>query len=493
MSSKKMLAVLGSMIVLLGLAVGGYALVDHKKTQEEQNVQEEAEALKLFTFDPNAINAISITNPDGHFETAYADGVWTLTSTDYPETFPLNSFYFNSVASAMSKLTALQKYDGKNLADYGLDTPVTVTCTANTGESYTLLVGKPSATKEYYYVTTPGSSSVYGIKYDTGAAFDGGISYLHDSYVIHVRDADICTFSLERFGETAYDLYTDDRGQWQLKAPVTGVSINTVQVSTILTDLVRLEYDSFLTITKDKQELAKYGLDKPVYFLTVGTNTKSVTIQFPDYDPNDGIVYCYEPESGTVGTISSRETAYLTGSWRQLLDETVLRVPYASASALDVTVDGKHFTLSMDHENERTKLDDIDISALDSETNKLFEYLYASVSEITQEEVREDPALPENPVPACTFRYTLTDGTERLLELVPIDDVTYWGYVDGRCVGQVIRRNALSGSSGVLTFLEKMTDALEDQGITYEPAAAATAEPAAPEEEAAEETAAAAE
>ena len=45
MSSKKMLAVLGSMIVLLGLAAGGYALVDHKKTQEEQTVQEEAEAL----------------------------------------------------------------------------------------------------------------------------------------------------------------------------------------------------------------------------------------------------------------------------------------------------------------------------------------------------------------------------------------------------------------------------------------------------------------
>ena len=36
--------------------------------------------------------------------------------------------------------------------------------------------------------------------------------------------------------------------------------------------------------------------------------------------------------------------------------------------------------------------------------------------------------------------------------------------------GQTIRRNALSGASGVLTFLEKMTDALEDQGITYQPA-----------------------
>ena len=488
MSSKKMLIVLGCMIVLLGLAAGGYALVDRKKTQEEQSAAEEISSLKLFNFDENTVNAIHITNPDGHFEAALSNGEWSLTATDYPHDFPLNSFYFNRIATTMSELTALQKYEGKNLSDYGLDTPVTITCKTNIGDSYTLLLGKPSATQEYYYVTVPDSTTVYGIKYSTGEALGGGISYLHDSYVLHVRDADINRFSLECFGETAYDLYTDENGQWQLKAPVSNVSVNTVQVSTILTDLVRLEYESFLTITKDKQELAKYGLDKPVYFLTVGTDEKTVTLQFPDYDPNDGVVYCYEPESGTVGTISSRETAYLTGSWRQLLDETVLRVPYANASALDVTVDGKHFTLSMDHENSRTKLDDIDISALDSETNKIFEYLYASVSEIAQEEVREDPALPEDPVPACTFRYTLTDGTQRTLELVPIDDVTYWAYVDGRCVGQTIRRNALSGASGVLTFLEKMTDALEDQGITYQPADAAPAEAAPAETNTTEET-----
>lgn len=470
MSSKKMLAVLGVMLVLLGLAAGGYALVDHQKKQEEQSAADELSSLKLFSFDENTVKTVSITNPDGHFEMSLADGEWTLTDTDYPQDFPVNSFYLNSIAMTMSGLTALQKYENKELATYGLDDPVTITCGMSTGESATLLVGKPSATKEYYYVTVPDSTTVYGIKYDTGAALCGGISYLHDPYVLHVRDADINTFALERFGETAYSLYTDERGQWQIQAPVTGVSINTVQVSTILTDLVRLQYESFITITDDKQELAKYGLDKPVYYLNVGTEEKTVTIQFPDYDQNDGVVYCYEPESGTVGTISSRETAYLTGTWQKLVDETVLRVPYADASALDVTVDGKHFTLSIDHENARTKLDDIDISALDSETNKIFEYLYASVSEIAQEEVVEDPELPENPEPACTFRYILNDGSERTLELVPIDDVTYWAYVDGNCFGQVVRRNALSGTSGVLAFLEKMTDALEDQGITYAPA-----------------------
>ena len=483
MSSKKMLIVLGAMIALLGLAAGGYALVDHKKTQEESSAAEEINSLKLFNFDQNSVNAIEITNPDGHFSMNYAGGEWTLTDTDYPHQFPVNSYYLNSIATTMSELTALQKFTGKDAASYGLDNPVTITCNTSVGNSYTLLVGKPSATKEYYYVSVPGDDTVYGIKYDTGTALSGGISFLHDPYVLHVRDADINRFAMKHNDEVAYDLFTDDAGQWQLQAPLTDVRMNTVQVSTIITDLVRLQYESFVTITKDKQELAKYGLDKPAYFLTVGTDTQTVTLEFPDYDTNDGVVYVYEPESGTVGTISSRETAYLQGSWHQLVDETVLRIPYADAKELDVTVDGKHFVLSIDHEKERTRLDDIDMTALDSESNKLFEYLYASVSEISHEEIKKEPELPENPVPACTFRYTLNDGTQRVLELVQIDDVTYWAYVDGRCIGQTVRRNALSGTSGVLTFLEKLTDALEDQGITYTPAAAERpAEPASAEE-----------
>jgi hypothetical protein len=476
------------MIAMLGLAVGGYVLVDHKKTQEEDSAAAEISALKLFDFDENSINCIDISCPDGVFTASLSNGEWTLSSTDYPTTFPLNSFYFNSIATTMSELTALQKFDGSDLAVYGLDDPTVITCHSN-DESYTLFIGKPSATKEYYYVSVAGSNTVHGIKYDTGAALDGGISYLHDPYVLHLRDADICTFALDRFGETAYDLYTDDKGQWQLKAPITDVRINTVKVSTIITDLVQLHYDSFLTISKDKDVLEQYGLDKPVYFLKVGTKDETVTLEFPDFDVNDGVVYCYEPETGTIGTISARETAYLTGTWQMLLDETVLRIPYADAKELDVTIDGKHFTLSIDHENKRTRLDDIDMSALDSETNKLFEYLYASVSEICHEEVKEDPQLPEDPVPAVTFRYTLNDDTERVLELVPIDDVTYWAYVDGRCVGQTVRRNALSGASGVLSFLEKMTDALEDQGITYTPAEAAPADEPTPAEETATESA----
>ena len=509
MSSKKMRIVLIAMAAALALAVGGYVLVDHQKKAEEQLIADEEASLKLCSFSTDAITSIDYTNTDGTFHMELQGGNWQLTSTDYPHDFPVNSYYLNSVVAAMSHLTAEQKFerDPALAANYGLDeNAATITCHSATAQ-YTVCVGAPTATKEYYYACLPdaenGSQYAYTIPYTTGATLAGGINYLHDPYLVHVSEVAVNGLKMEHNGETAYDLYTDDAGQWQLRAPLTGVSINTVQVSTIITELVRLQYESFLGFTEDKKELAEYGLDKPAYYLTVSAEgSEDIVFAFPDFDPNDSVIHVYAQNTGTLGTIHARDSMYLTGDWSMLLNSTLLRIPFADAKQLDVTVDGKQFTLGIDHENSRYKLDDIDLSELDSTTNSNFEYLYASVSEISMEEIHPDGDFPEKPEdPACRFVYTLNDGTERTLELVSIDDLTYWAYVDGRCIGQTVRRNSLSGSSGVLSFLEKVTDNLDEQGITYKPADAvpettpdsteeqkSADEETAPAESAAEET-----
>lgn len=470
MSSKKMRIALIAMLALLGLAGGSYALVDHLKNKEEQAASDEEASLHLFSFSSNDVTGVEITNPDGYFKIDSVGGVWTLSETDYPHTFTLNDYYLNVISASMSDLTALRKMDAdpSQLSAYGLDAPVTVTCRAG-DQTYTLYVGAASATKEYYYVMLPEDDTVYGIGYDDGEVLRGGIGYLRSAYMLGNSETDITEFSLDHNGSTAYDLYKDDAGQWQLRAPVTEVNVNTVQITSILTDLVRIEYESFEEVSTDQNALAKYGLDNPAYTFTVKTGNTSKVLQFPEFDPNDAVIYVYEPETGSVGTIAMNDNAFLTGKWMYLLDEEVLRVPFADAAALDVTVDDMTFTMTIDRESQQYKLDNIDITAIGEDAAADFEYLYASVSKIAFEEIVEAPQLPEDPQPACTFRYTLTDGTERVLELVPIDDVTYWAYVDGRCLGMQVRRNALSGTSGVLNFLEKLTDTLAEQGIPYSP------------------------
>ena len=56
--------------------------------------------------------------------------------------------------------------------------------------------------------------------------------------------------------------------------------------------------------------------------------------------------------------------------------------------------------------------------------------------------------------PTCTFSYTLTDGTKRELALVPIDDESYWAYIDGKCVGMTVNRSALESKTGCKNYIE---------------------------------------
>ena len=489
MSAKKMRVVLIALAALLAASISGYVLVDHQKHQEEQAVLDEQASLNLGGFDANNVDEVEITNSDGYFRIGKQEGGWVLSETDYPHEFPLNTYYINVITSSMSNLTASQKVepDAAQTSAYGLDDPVTVTChVGNT--SYSLEIGGGSITKEFYYVRIPGEETIYCIAYETGELLRGGIGYLRDSYMLQFSETAVSEFQLERDGEIAYALKKDSAGQWQLTDPVQEVSVNTVQINTILTNLVRVEYKSFETVTTDQTQLAEYGLDAPRYILTVKTNSGSTAVlEFPDFDENDGICYVYEPESGTVGSISMSSCGFLLGKWQELLDEAVLRVPLNSVDSLDCTVDGKHFTLTVDHENETYRLDDIDLSGCSDTVLSNFRYLYASVSEIKSDSVDENPNAPENPVPTCSFVYNLTDGTTRTLDLVPIDDTTYWAYVDRRCIGQIVRRNSLSGTSGVLNFIDKMSDALADEGIDYAPADAES--PAETDAQASEETA----
>ncbi len=488
MSSRKIIATVAAMAAVLGLCIGGYVYVDHTKSKEEQAAIDEAASLKLFQFSTDSVTGIDIQNADGHFDLALSGGFWTIADTDFPHSFTLNNYYCNVIATKMSGLTAERKIQSDDKASYGLDAPVTVTC--NVGEeSYTLLVGCGSVTKEYYYVALPGDDTIYCVKYEDGEILHGGLTYLRDPYMVPFSETALDHFKLECRGEIAYDLTRGSDGQWILNAPVSDVDIDTVQVKTILTELVRIQFDTFETFTADKNELAKYGLDNPAYTLTIGTENATKVLQFPDYDSNDSVIYVYDPEGSAVTTMSMNKTGFLVGKWSELLSEKLLHVAYEDAKSLDVNVDGKHFTLTLDHENGVYKLDDIDISATgDSNLLATFKYLFASVSEMGYEEIVEEPDAPENPVPDCEFVYTLNDGTTRTLSLIAKEENTYWAYIDGRCIGQVVRRNALSGNSGVLNYLEKMTDALADAGIEYTPGEAAIPTETESSEEMPEET-----
>ena len=472
MNRRSLIATGAALLVLLGGSFGAYYYVDHKKSSEEAASKAEKDSLKLFTFDSNNVKGIDITNSDGYFYMTLSDtGDWLLDETDYEYDFKLNSYYLNVIASSMSKLTADHKADKKenDLSKFGLDSPATVVCHTS-DKDYTVLVGNSSVTNEFCYVMLPNDDTIYCIDNSTGLELRGDVSKLYDPYIISCNDTEIDQFSLVHNDEVCYDLsrVNDGTAIWAMNAPQTDVTIDAITVNTILTNMVRVQMNSFECFTKDKNELAKYGLDKPAYTFTAKTADKTITLEFPeikaDKADDDDVVWCYDTDSCAVCSISVNAAAFLSGKWQDLTTKQVMSVPFMSAASLEMTIDGDTHTLSIDHENQSYIFDDIDITSKNSENAaKDFEYLYASASEIKHDDFRDD--VPEKMgEPTCTFRYTLTDGTTRELALVPIDDESYWAYIDGTCLGMTVSGTSVKGSNGCLNFIEKLTKDLDTAG-----------------------------
>ena len=468
MNRRSMIATGAALVLLLGGAAGAYYYVDHKKSTEEAAEKEEKDSLKLMAFDSNNVKGIDITNSDGYFYLSLSSsGDWVIDDTDFAFDFTPNSYYLNVIAASMGKLTADHKVEKKDsdLSKYGLDKPVTVVCHTS-DEDYTVLVGSSSVTNEFCYVMLPDDDTIYCIDNQTGLELQGNISDLRDPYMLKCNDNEIMEFSLMHNGECCYDIERNIDGDtiWSLKAPNdhdTEVAIDAITVNTILTNIVRVQSVEFKGFAKGETDLAEYGLDEPAYNFMVKTDEKTYNLSFPEFSDDDEKVLCFDHDTYEIFAISINNAAFLKGKWQDLTAKQVLSVPFMSTAELEINIDGETHKLTIDHDKPSYIFDDIDVTALGSDDAAAnFEYLYASVSEISHGDFL-DGAPEIMGKPACDFVYKFTDGKETSLSLVPIDDENYWAYIDGDCMGMTVKSSEIKGSNGCLNFIEKLTAAID--------------------------------
>ncbi len=465
MNSKKMRWLIIILVALLVLSIGGYLLVDAIMKKKEAAEAEEAASLILFDFDANSICRVDIAAKEGDFAMQLtADGQWELTETTYAYKFDLNTSYVTTICSYMSTLTAEKKFnvDMTKPENYGLADPVVLTCTDTAGKQYTLHVGNATATQEYFYVMVPGNDTVFGVPFDTGVLFTGDSSYLKSSYLLNCLDVDITEFEFERSGETIMDLEQRDN-IWHMNAPLENVNVNSADVGSLLSSLTRLELDSYMELKTDSTDLSRYGLDMPGSRLRVKlTDGTEKVIHFSSPEFDNTYIYLYYEDTGEIASMTRGSSSFLSMQTAEVLSTKVLEQTLYTVSALEAQVDDVTFRMELDSLNGQYSYNGTDVDALGEDAVTMFEYLFATVANMEYESMDMEADVDVTKTPDAVFRYTLTDGSETALSLIAIDDTTYWAVVDGKYTGMVVRRRALSGSTGVLTYHEKMEDLLTD-------------------------------
>lgn len=483
MSIKKIRALMIALVVLAALSITAYVAVDKIKTNEENQELQEAQSLNLFSFDSNAINKVQIQNPDGDFTIQTTSTSWEITESSYAYDFTLNAYYINSICSYMSDLTALKKLDvpAEDLPNYGLSDPVTVTCCDTDNVAYTIYIGNAAATQEYYYAMLPDDPLVYEIDFTEGDVLRGGMAYLRSHTLLDCSDVDITAVKFEQHSAgVVFDLLREE-STWEMLEPLPDAQVHAANINSYLTAVTRTEVENFVKVVENANDLIEYHLDNPAYTLTVKTSSgETITVDFAPFDSTEKDIYLVIEESGQIATLSANNAGFLQTQTAELLSDKVFSPAFEDVSRLDVQVDDLQFSMLMDHETESYLLNDLDLSGQEQSVLNLYQSLFKTVSNISYDSLDlENPDTDANPDPASDsddpdtvpdsasastvrFTYTMLDGTVQEVSLIPMDDTYYLAYINDEYSHKIVRRRALSGNTGVLTYYEKMTDALAE-------------------------------
>ncbi|MDE6089050.1 MAG: DUF4340 domain-containing protein [Oscillospiraceae bacterium] len=471
MSIKKIRALIIALVVLAALSITAYLAVDKIKTNEENQELQEAQSLNLFSFDSNAVNQVQIQNPDGNFTIQTTSTSWEITESSYAYDFTLNAYYINSICSYMSDLTALKKLDvpAEELPNYGFSDPVTVTCYDTSNIAYTIYIGNPAATQEYYYAMRPDDPVVYEIDFNEGDVLRGGMTYLRSHALLDCSDVDITSVRLERDSDVVFDLLREEN-TWEMLEPLPNAQVHSANINSYLTSVTRTEVENFVKVVENSADLVEYHLDHPACTLTVKTNSgATTTIDFAAFDSTDKSIYLVIEETGQIATLPANSAGFLQTQPAELLSDKVFSPNFEDVSKLDIQVDDLKFSMIMDHEEKTYLLDDLNLSEQEQSILNLYQFLFKTVSNISYDSLdleNPDSETDSNPDsvadPTVLFTYTMLDGSVQEVSLIPIDDTYYQAYINDEYSHKIVRRRSLSGSTGVLTYYEKMTDALAE-------------------------------
>ncbi len=404
----------GFRLLLLGcvlvVAVGGYLLLSHINTENEdtassEDTEETVDIAKPASTDIRSMEyvydgeTVCLTRTDSSSDWEYADD----------SSFPLDQTYPAQMAAAVAALSPTRSFAGGDVADYGLDDPdVSVTVTDADGNQYVYSVGDENDLTYEYYLSADDSGTVYLVDSSLSDAFSNGLfDIVEEEDIPQLKDVQSIAIDAEAkdvsiyYDEDAHLSYSDSV-VWYLNQNETVLPLGTDEVESLIDSLNDMTWSACVSYNADQESLGIYGLLEPAatvrvaYYADVTTATgdtdssgnpvttttseeRTYTLELGSYVGD----YCYARlgDSDMVYTIdASLADSLLTAGYASLRSDSVCDMSMSTVDSLDVTIDGVSHTIGITIETTANEDGDatetyaytLDGAALDSETAEAF-------------------------------------------------------------------------------------------------------------------------
>lgn len=267
---KKPLKLLIALLVL-GLIVGGYLLVNHLVNDTESaDADGDRQLSKYLTFDGDIVS-IDYTFDDVRIELAKSeDGSWYKSDDD---TFPVSADAADALATALKSVSVLREIDpaDADTALFGLDeASLSVTATAEDGTTLSYTIGIANTALGGYYARYNEEETVYLIDDTMPPAFMGGLYDIAelDSYpqissvnVTHIQlEAGDRSRVLNYLEGGSEDCYTS---AYEWFEQDTGEPLRSTGVTVLAGRITGLDPGTCVNHAPNLEELEAYGLVSP--------------------------------------------------------------------------------------------------------------------------------------------------------------------------------------------------------------------------------------
>ena len=445
-------------LLIVGILSGvAYFLINRNNEKKNNNAGENT----LFSFDATTIDSILVDNESGEYSFEKENNVWNI--VDNSEHFKVNTYKMDTIAEYMAKLTATQiiEENASDLSAYGLDKPISITC-SDGSKDYTILFGNATPTNSGYYVMKPNDKTVYCISAGDGVNIRATKDDLKDLYILDVGSSKITTFYIEKDGKTMFDLTKDSQTGWVMHAPIER-NVNMANISSMLELLVRAKVTSFVE-EGENANLAEYGLDNPSYKLKLGTDDETVDVYFGDFK-GDNEIYGLFPKTNQVVTFNIYDLDFFDKSTAYVLNDVIHWVDMVDVSHIDLNLDGKEITMDMNMKDRSDTQPDISINetkvdSTDEDLLQSYNKFYTAIAGLYFSEVDID-ATPEDKEPAISIEYTMKeDNSKYTIELVAKDEQYYYVFENGEYDGLILDGSTLDHQEGIRNSYNILLDDL---------------------------------
>lgn len=431
------------LLVVVGLLAGAFFFLQSRKPAEtgEENAPD---TIKLVDYLSDDLTQITVESTEGTFVVEKKEKEWILAS---PKDLKADPSKLSSIAINASSIIADKKVEDNatNLAQYGLDKPVTVTIKHKDGKVKTLLFGSETPTKGGYYVKEKDSNAVYVVGSYTSEKLLVKRNEIRDLALFTMKPEDIISFSMDRKGANVFKAKKTGEFNWSMTEPIQGALSGAIDpMLQAVTGTPASEY-----VEENSSDLAKYGLDKPVYSFDFATSTGSYTLQLGKEKTKGSEIYAKLGNSNDVFVLSEQAFTFLDKPLREIVEVFAYIVNIDQVNRIELTLDGKLTTCELevykdaegksDNDKDKFKVNGKDASMKDENDKQPFRNFYQSLVGIGLDEI-EIGAVPSG-APEISIKYYLKQapGTVQV-DFVSKDNYFYYVMKDGKYTGMLVKK-----------------------------------------------------